>query len=79
MQVTFGLDHPDYGFLHANTFHYKGSPIYLNQFIKLYIELEPIFVLKITLKGPNVTIADAISAIDYVVPVIKIIDSRIKK
>lgn len=78
MQVAFGLDHPDYGFLHAKTFHYEGSPIHLNRFIKPYVELEPAFVLKSSLKGPNVTVADVISAVDYVVPAIEIIDSRVK-
>jgi len=66
MHVAFGLDHPDYGFLHAKTFHYEGSPIHLNQFIKPYVELEPVFVLKSPLKEPNVTVADVISAVAIV-------------
>ncbi|KAJ6008307.1 hypothetical protein N7540_012283 [Penicillium herquei] len=78
MQVAFGLDHPDYGFLLASTFYYEGTPLHLDQFIKPYVELEPAFVLRSPLKGPNVTVADVISAVDYVVPSIEIIDSRVK-
>lgn len=78
MQVAFGLDHPDYGFLHASAFSYEETPLHLNQFIKPCVELEPAFVLHSSLKGPNVTVADVINAVDYVLPAIEIIDSRVK-
>ncbi|RKU46791.1 hypothetical protein DL546_006740 [Coniochaeta pulveracea] len=78
MQDAFGLDHPDYGFLLASLFVYEGTKIRLDQFIKPYVELEPAFVLKGRLKGPNVTVADVISAVDYAIPAIEIIDSRVQ-
>lgn len=78
MQTAFGLDHPDYGFLHASSFIYEGTTISRNKFIKPFVELEPAFVLKSSLKGPNVTVADVINAIDYAIPAIEIIDSRVK-
>lgn len=78
MQAAFGLDHPDYGFLHASTFFYEGTNISREQFIKPYVELEPAFVLRGPLRGPNVTVADVINAIDYAIPAIEIIDSRVK-
>ncbi|KAL4904849.1 hypothetical protein BDW74DRAFT_22521 [Aspergillus multicolor] len=78
MQTAFGLDHPDYGFLHASSFIYEGTTISLDKFIKPFVELEPAFVLRAPLKGPNVTVADVISAIDYAIPAIEIIDSRVK-
>lgn len=78
MQAAFGLDHPDYGFLHASSFHYEGTSIARNKFIKPFVELEPAFVLRSPLKGPNVTVADVINAIDYAIPAIEIIDSRVK-
>ncbi|KAJ5355327.1 uncharacterized protein N7496_012539 [Penicillium cataractarum] len=78
MQAAFGLDHPDYGFLHASSFIYEGTQIERNKFIKPYVELEPAFVLKSSLKGPNITVADVINAIDYAIPAIEIIDSRVK-
>jgi 2-keto-4-pentenoate hydratase len=78
MQGAFGLDKPDYGFLTASSFAYEGTSIRLDQFIKPFVELEAAFVLKAPLKGPNVTVADVISAIDYAIPAIEIIDSRVK-
>lgn len=78
MQDAFGIDQPDYGCLLASTFLYEGTSIHLDQFIQPFVELEPAFVLKGNLRGPNVTIADVISAIDYALPAIEIIDSRTK-
>ncbi|KAK7713985.1 hypothetical protein SLS57_007272 [Botryosphaeria dothidea] len=78
MQDAFGVDRPDYGFLMASTFLYEGTKIPLGDFIEPFVELEPAFVLKAPLRGPNVTVADVISAIDYAVPAVEIIDSRVK-
>ncbi|KAL4931492.1 2-keto-4-pentenoate hydratase [Aspergillus undulatus] len=78
MQTAFGLDHPDYGFLHASLFIYDGTSIRRDKFIKPYVELEPAFVLRNNLKGPNITVADVINAIDYAIPAVEIIDSRVK-
>ncbi|KAL3958326.1 hypothetical protein ACCO45_006488 [Purpureocillium lilacinum] len=78
MQAAFGLDHPDYGFLLGSFFLHEGQKVSLSKFIKPYVELEPAFVLKGHLKGPNVTIADVVRAIDFAIPAIEIIDSRVK-
>lgn len=78
MQDAFGLDHPDYGFLMASSFRYEGTKLRLADFIKPFVELEPAFVLKGALKGPNCTVADVISAVDYAIPAVEIIDSRVK-
>ncbi|KAI9369539.1 hypothetical protein BJX61DRAFT_549501 [Aspergillus egyptiacus] len=78
MQNAFGLDQPDYGFLHASLFLYEGTPIRRDRFIKPYVELEPAFVLRAPLRGPNVTVVDVINAVDYAVPAVEIIDSRVK-
>lgn len=78
MQDAFGADKPDYGFLLASAFVYEGTTISRNQYIKPFVELEPAFVLHSSLRGPNVTVVDVISAIDYAIPAIEIIDSRVK-
>lgn len=78
MQDAFGLDQPDYGHLLASTFRYEGTPVDRDHYIEPFVELEPAFVLKGHLAGPNVTVVDVINAIDYVVPAIEIIDSRIE-
>ncbi|KAL4968833.1 2-keto-4-pentenoate hydratase [Aspergillus stella-maris] len=78
MQTYFGLDHPGYGFLHASLFLYEGTSIRRDKFIKPFVGLEPAFALKSNLKGSNITVPDVINAIDYAIPTIEIIDSRVK-
>ncbi|KAF7621144.1 hypothetical protein AFLA_011454 [Aspergillus flavus NRRL3357] len=78
MQDAFGLDHPDYGFLLASTSVYEGTTLNLKQYIKPFVELEPAFILRGPLRGPNCTVADVINAVDYAIPAIEIIDSRVK-
>jgi 2-keto-4-pentenoate hydratase len=78
MQDAFGLDQPDYGHLLASLFAYEGTSLRREDFIAPYVELEPAFVLKRNLGGRNTTVADVINAIDYAVPSIEIIDSRVK-
>ena len=78
MQDAFGLDQPDYGYLLASTFTYEGTTLALNNYIEPFVELEPAFILKSRLGGPNTTVADVINAVEYVLPAIEIIDSRVK-
>jgi 2-keto-4-pentenoate hydratase len=78
MQDAFGLDQPDYGHLLAGTLAYEATTLAREQFIEPFVELEPAFVLKRALRGPNATIADVIGAIDYALPAIEIIDSRVR-
>ncbi|BAH51624.1 2-keto-4-pentenoate hydratase [Rhodococcus opacus] len=78
MQEAFGLGQPDYGFLLAGIFAYEGTTLDRNDYIEPFVELEPAFVLKNSLRGPNITVADVINAIDYAVPAIEIIDSRVQ-
>ncbi|OXM75098.1 MULTISPECIES: 2-keto-4-pentenoate hydratase [Amycolatopsis] len=78
MQDAFGLDQPDYGHLLASTFACEGTTIDRSRFIAPFVELEPAFVLKGHLRGPNATVAEVITAVDYVLPAIEIIDSRVE-
>jgi 2-keto-4-pentenoate hydratase len=78
MQDAFGLDQPDYGYLLASIFAYEGTTLARERFIEPFVELEPAFVLRSSLRGPNVTVADVITAIDYAIPAVEIIDSRVQ-
>ena len=78
MQAAFGLDQPDYGHLLASIFAYEGTTLERDKFIEPFVELEPGFLLRKSLRGPNCTIADVIDAIEYALPAIEIIDSRVK-
>jgi 2-keto-4-pentenoate hydratase len=78
MQTKFGVDQPDFGYLLHSYFRPENLRLDPEEFIAPYVELEPAFVLKRDLGGQHVTVADVISATDYVLPSLEIIDSRIK-
>jgi 2-keto-4-pentenoate hydratase len=78
MQAAFGLDQPDYGYLLASSFAYEGATLARNQYIEPFVELEPAFILRSRLGGPNTTVADVINAVEYALPAIEIIDSRVQ-
>jgi 2-keto-4-pentenoate hydratase len=78
IQKQLGVDEPDYGHLFADTFYMDSEPIRADTFIQPRIEPEIAFALKKPLKGPGVTVAEAIAAVDFVVASLEIIDSRIK-
>jgi 2-keto-4-pentenoate hydratase len=78
MQRQLGVDQPDYGHLTDDMFHLESLPIPVDHFIAPKVEPEIAFVLKAPLTGPGVTAADAIAAVDFVLPALEIIDSRIR-
>lgn len=78
MQRQLGVDRPDYGHLMDSMFHLERQPIDTSAFLQPKIEPEIAFVLKRPLRGPGVTAADAMAAVDFVVPALEIIDSRIR-
>ncbi|MFI0349474.1 2-keto-4-pentenoate hydratase [Actinomadura sp. 9N407] len=77
MQRQLGVDQPDYGHLLDTMFHTDGAPIDIRRFVQPRIEPEIAFVLGRPLAGPGVTAADAVAAVDFVLPALEIIDSRI--
>lgn len=77
-QRQMGVDQPDFGHLTAGMFHLEHSPIRPESFIQPRIEPEIAFVLGKRLAGPGVTIADAVRAVDCVLPALEIVDSRIR-
>lgn len=77
MQRQVGVDQPDYGHLFADQFYLENMPIPLTEHIQPLVEPEVAFVLKKTLTGPGVTVPDAIAAVDYVLPALEVVDSRI--
>lgn len=78
MQRQFGVDQPDYGFLTSDMLHLESQPVAAGRFVQPKIEPEIAFVLKAELDGPGVTLSQAIAAVDYVLPALEIIDSRIQ-
>ncbi len=77
MQKQLGVDQPDYGHLMDDFAYLEHQPIPLAGFLQPRVEPEVAFVLKDALTGPGVTVAQAISAVDYVLPALEIVDSRV--
>lgn len=76
MQDMLGVYTPDYGFILNTMVYDEQTPIATSAFIQPKVEFELAFYFKKTLQG-TVTVDDVIDAVDYVVPAIEIIDSRI--
>jgi 2-keto-4-pentenoate hydratase len=77
MQKQLGVDEPDYGHLFDTMFVYEAEEIPLADLCAPRIEVEVAFVLGGPLAGPGCTVADVISATEYVLPALEVIDSRI--
>ncbi len=79
MQASSQISEPDYGDLLDDMFFSDGSDIPMSRFIVPRVEVELAFVLRAPLKGPGCTLFDVLSATDYVVPALEIIDARIEQ
>ncbi|QTJ68318.1 fumarylacetoacetate hydrolase family protein [Rhodococcus sp. ZPP] len=78
IQRQMGVEQPDFGHLTASMFHLEHQPIPAATYIQPRIEPETAFVLGRPLTGPGVTIADAVRAVEFVLPALEIVDSRIR-
>ncbi|RQO82073.1 2-oxo-hept-4-ene-1,7-dioate hydratase [Acidovorax sp. FJL06] len=79
MQIASQITEPDYAPLMDDMFFDAGGDIPAGRFIAPRVEVELAFILGKPLKGPGVSLFDVLSATDYVVPAIEIIDSRIEQ
>ena len=77
IQRQMGVGQPDFGHLTASMFHLEHLPIPAGTFIQPRVEPEVAFVLGRELVGPGVTVAEAARAVDYVLPALEFVDSRI--
>ena len=77
MQKQIGVDQPDFGVLRDDMFLPESTPIDTGAFLQPRVEPEIAFILGRELRGPGVSLADAVRAIDWVVPALELIDSRI--
>lgn len=76
MQQSSQITEPDYGVLLDDMFFDSGGDIPLSRFVAPMVEVELAFYLKDRLEGADVTLFDVLSATDYVIPAIEIIDAR---
>ncbi|WP_258359660.1 2-keto-4-pentenoate hydratase [Moorella sulfitireducens] len=78
MQQLLGVNEPDYGHLLDNMLLLEGEPCRREELLLPRVEGELAFILKDTLKGPGVTIADVYRATEGIMPAFEIVDSRIR-
>ena len=78
MQKQLGVNQPDFGHIFVDQFYLENMPMDLSRHILPRVEPEIAFVLKEDLRGPGVTVIDAIRAIDYVLPALEVVDSRVR-
>jgi 2-oxo-hept-3-ene-1,7-dioate hydratase len=76
MQMSSQIDEPDFGTLLDEMVYKDGSEIACERFIDPMVEVELAFVLKDRLEGDKVSMLDVLSATDYVMPAVEIIDAR---
>jgi 2-oxo-hept-3-ene-1,7-dioate hydratase len=77
MQYALNIDTPDSGVLFDDMLFEDGATVPADRFIQPRIEAEIAFVMKNSLKGPNVTVFNVLNATDYVTPALEILDTRI--
>jgi 2-keto-4-pentenoate hydratase len=77
MQRQMAVNQPDYGVLRDDMFYSEDTALPTSSFLAPRVEPEIAFVLKRDLQGPGVTIAEAAASIDFCLPALEIIDSRI--
>lgn len=78
VQTQLGVDQPDFGMLFADMAFGDGEAIPANLLIQPKIEAEIALVIKHDLNKAKHTFADIISATDYALAAIEIVDSRIE-
>lgn len=77
-QRHFQVFEPDFGHLFNDMLVPVEGTVQMCQLIQPKIEGEIAFVLGRDLRGPGVTLVDAIGAVDYATTAVEIIDSRFK-
>jgi 2-keto-4-pentenoate hydratase len=77
MQRQLGVDEPDFGHLLDTMFLPEGTAADYGRLLQPKAEPEIALVLGRALRGPGVTVAEALAAVDFVLPALEIIDSRI--
>jgi 2-keto-4-pentenoate hydratase len=76
MQRQLGVGQPDFGHLLDTMFLPEGTAADYGRLLQPKAEPEIALVLGRPLRGPGVTVAEALAAVDFVLPALEILDSR---
>ncbi|PWC53507.1 fumarylacetoacetate hydrolase family protein [Azospirillum sp. TSO22-1] len=77
VQKQLGVDQPDYGMLFTDMAVPDGWEIARSRLIQPKAEAEVAFVLGRDLESEHITAADVLRAVEYALPAIEVVDSRI--
>jgi len=77
VQRQLGVDQPDYGMLFDDTAIPDGWDVACAQLIQPKVEAEIAFVIGRDLDDEHLTVADVLRAVEFALPAIEIVDSRI--
>lgn len=77
VQKQLGVDQPDYGVLFADMEVPSGGSVAFGSVLQPRVEAEVALVIGQDLTHPDTTLAELISAVEFVLPAIEIVDSRV--
>lgn len=78
VQQQLGVNQPDYGMLFSDMAYMHNDEISLSKLIQPKIEAEVALVLNKDMSEPDTTLPELLDAIEYALPALEIVDSRVK-